>query len=725
MRSEKKEILLDFQTNALKAKQEAEELKKTLSDTSKEYKDLTDKTDELDKTILELEEGIKDLSKATEEGAESTEALSDSYDSLTDRAKATISSTQKLNKELSNQKKTTTEVTKVLKDNTLVTSILDKATGGYYSTIKDTVTQVFELAKSLKVATAGQGALTVGTNTTSVAMRVLRTAIISTGIGALIVAVGYLAGKMMELADATNVSTESLDKNKRALEGLKNAHEEINDFLDFSYQIDIERAKRAGASEERLSNMRSKFSQERIANIDKEMINIERLKKQENLSVEANQELNNRLNSLSKERSKIFTEELLNEERDKTALFMANKDRQEKEREEALKRSEDRKREREEVKKNLEGQFKDIQTITDKYRATNASEDGYSSSQASALYSLKKEREDIVNEIESIKSEFNSLSKAEQEEMRASYDRFLSNSEEVAKEIEDTLNSLYDTFDKENSDALMSAFNGYVEKQPLQYIISDLRSFEDEFLTVSERIGLKSPAKLLTEDDINKVRDYNLKLLEEQKTKAQADLEEKGATNEMLLELDKQYNEAVIQENKNSADAIMQINSIKAESYLATAGEISNTLGTLSEVSKEGSGVQKGLAIASVLVETGRSAISSFRSFVEAYPAPYGQIAGALASTSAIAMGMKQVANLKKVKTDGTETGGGQSASGTITAQSQPNVSFVSSSDNQIKSAIADSADAQNDKPIKTYVVSSDVTSAQELDRKRIEETSI
>lgn len=193
----------------------------------------------------------------------------------------------------------------------------------------------------------------------------------------------------------------------------------------------------------------------------------------------------------------------------------------------------------------------------------------------------------------------------------------------------------------------------------------------------------------------------------------------------MLLELDKQYNEAVIQENKNSADAIMQINSIKAESYLATAGEISNTLGTLSEVSKEGSGVQKGLAIASVLVETGRSAISSFRSFVEAYPAPYGQIAGALASTSAIAMGMKQVANLKKVKTDGTETGGGQSSSGTITAQSQPNVSFVSSSDNQIKSAIADSADAQNDKPIKTYVVSSDVTSAQELDRKRIEETSI
>lgn len=62
------------------------------------------------------------------------------------------------------------------------------------------------------------------------------------------------------------------------------------------------------------------------------------------------------------------------------------------------------------------------------------------------------------------------------------------------------------------------------------------------------------------------------------------------------------------------------------------------------------------------------------------------------------------------------------SISSNITATSQPNVSFVSSRENQLSTSISNS---QSTQPIKTYVVSKDITTAQELDRNIISSTSL
>lgn len=141
--------------------------------------------------------------------------------------------------------------------------------------------------------------------------------------------------------------------------------------------------------------------------------------------------------------------------------------------------------------------------------------------------------------------------------------------------------------------------------------------------------------------------------------------------------------------------------------------DFASILGTLSDASKEGTGIQKGLAIASVGLETAVASISAFRANVQAFPAPFGQIAGAVASTAIALQGLNQINQMKKIRTDGTETGGG----GAVSAMAQPNVSFVSSDTNQIKESIDKASEQERATPIKAYVVASDVTTQQQMDR--------
>lgn len=141
------------------------------------------------------------------------------------------------------------------------------------------------------------------------------------------------------------------------------------------------------------------------------------------------------------------------------------------------------------------------------------------------------------------------------------------------------------------------------------------------------------------------------------------------------------------------------------------------------EIAKKQFQREKALKIVMALADTFSSASKAYLSQFLPIPTPDSPARGAVAAKIAAGFGLAQVAALSRLKY--TEQGlpsPNLVAQGTSQGSQAPTFNVVgASSQNQLAQAIA----AQNAAPIKTYVVSSDVSSAQELDRKIIEGASI
>jgi len=137
--------------------------------------------------------------------------------------------------------------------------------------------------------------------------------------------------------------------------------------------------------------------------------------------------------------------------------------------------------------------------------------------------------------------------------------------------------------------------------------------------------------------------------------------------------------------------------------------------------------IDKALSISTTLINTFESAVKAYKSQLTADPtSPFRAI---LAGAKASAFGLAKVAMIAKQKfvptaisapSVGGDTGGGGGIGGA--APQPPAFNIVGSSGvNQLSDAIA----GQGDRPVRTYVVASDVSTAQELDRNIIESASL
>lgn len=111
---------------------------------------------------------------------------------------------------------------------------------------------------------AANEALAVAETKAAVAGRILRTVLTSLGIGAIIVLVGMVVGKFMELVDAMKESEDQTDALNRQLERQKQLLEDISGGIDAQVQIDIERAKQAGKSEAEIFKIRKKGLEDQL-----------------------------------------------------------------------------------------------------------------------------------------------------------------------------------------------------------------------------------------------------------------------------------------------------------------------------------------------------------------------------------------------------------------------------------------------------------------------------
>lgn len=226
-------------------------------------------------------------------------------------------------------------------------------------------------------------------------------------------------------------------------------------------------------------------------------------------------------------------------------------------------------------------------------------------------------------------------------------------------------------------------------------------------------------ANNLSTEELTKVHLQNLaKIKEEDKAKSDAEQKIKG-------DKIKADDEKIIADEK----ALEQAKEEVRQAGLDNIGNIGKSLQVLAgknkAIAKAGLIVENAVSIAKIIQNT---AVANAKA-VATFPATAGQpfvgintISGALSIASSIkatATAMKQLG--------GGDSGGGAGASlpsgGGGGASATPAVGFQTSSENQIATTINNN---QQDAPIvKAYVVSSDVSTAQAIDRNKVESNSL
>lgn len=105
-------------------------------------------------------------------------------------------------------------------------------------------------------ATVVQRLFSSAVTTTAVSFNALKTAIVSTGIGALVVGLGYLVAKMNESSDATEEMTERQKDLNKQLEYGKELADANAKGIDYNTQIELASAKQRGASDKELTQIK-------------------------------------------------------------------------------------------------------------------------------------------------------------------------------------------------------------------------------------------------------------------------------------------------------------------------------------------------------------------------------------------------------------------------------------------------------------------------------------
>lgn len=239
------------------------------------------------------------------------------------------------------------------------------------------------------------------------------------------------------------------------------------------------------------------------------------------------------------------------------------------------------------------------------------------------------------------------------------------------------------------------------------------------------------------------------KLQNEIDEKARKEREEKEFQNEMEMQSNiannqnesfkarlfaLQEQERLITENKNLSEkeqtdaldanikARIKLAEEEKAGKLAAAEATAQTLSALSELLGKETAAGKAAAVASATISTFLSAQKAYDSTV-GIPI-VGPVLAPINAALAIASGIKSVKNILAVKTPNGGGGSGSSINPSVAGASAPRPSFNlvgNAGVNQIAQNIAQ----QGSQPIKAYVVSKDVTTAQELDRNKVRATRI
>ena len=192
-----------------------------------------------------------------------------------------------------------------------------------------------------------------------------------------------------------------------------------------------------------------------------------------------------------------------------------------------------------------------------------------------------------------------------------------------------------------------------------------------------------------------------LAFFDKQRELQRQELEAADATNKQLIAFDKETAAARTQ--------------IEAQQQATKLGIISDALGTLAQAVGENTAAGKALAVAQAIINTYQGATLALAT----YPPPFGAIAAA----TVIAAGLLQVKKIVSTKVPappGTKNvgGGSQGASASVPQTPVPQIQTANAITGDTGTQIAQTIAESTQRPIQAYVVSTEVSSTQALDRR-------
>jgi len=391
-----------------------------------------------------------------------------------------------------------------------------------------------------------------------------------------------------------------------------------------------------------------------------------------------------------------------------------------------------------------------IQKARDKYHTLKNMEGQYN---ASVLEELKSTNEKIIAQAEKL------VKKAEQREAErlAKYKTFLQDKEAARKQIEDLTNqAIQDETARAEAVALtkrdrdLAAVKGTEEqKAKLRELIE--QDYQNTLTKIAEK-GIKERQKL--EEDAAKVlakakEDFSMEeenLSEIIRQAGQSDRQnEIDALNDHyfnLIETAKQHNLDVTALEQEQADKLASIDKKSADEKKANEKEVldaklsmaSDTFGALGSLAtafakddeksaERAFKINKAVGIAQAVISTAQGVIN-------AYANPVDVASGVAFGKSAIiaATGAAQIATIAKSKFQG---GGAASAGSSPNAPSgtAPSASSQPASFNVVGNTgvnqLAETLGNQGQQPIQAFVVGSEVTTQQSLDRNKVETATL
>lgn len=511
-------------------------------------------------------------------------------------------------------------------------------------------------------------------------------AFIATGIGLVIAAVAYAISEMSAAAE----------EGAAQMEGLQKATESLNDELSFSTKVLSDYSKKAitdaklrGASEKELLDIELEYAQK----------SINARFKNANERIKANAKIRDNENATSEQIKKANSEiykaqtELMDIKREAGSLSS----------EFALK----------------EKELSDAEIAKNKEKAKAAKD---------AAKESAKARQEALDKIKEAEKEYllegNTLKENE----------ILAEQEKYSELIKLAEKNNYDTTTLRNAlrDSLNTIDNKYDD---IQRANDEKRAKEKKELDIAEfnRKEALRREEIATEETF--FDEYNAALLTQQQTEEQVVTDKyfkliEGATKyglditeleakqkKELSDINDKYRKEEEEKEKIAKDQRIQA----VQNTLSTIANLAQLFAGKSEKQqKKAFQIQKAVNIANATIDTYKAATGAFAS-LSSIPV-VGPVLGAAAAAAAIAAGLVNVKNIASQKFEGGGSmsaapaggggggGGGAGASNVIT----PNFNIVGNA--QATNPLA----GLGSQPLQAYVVSGEVTSAQSLDRNRV-----
>tara|TARA_R110000803_G_scaffold69326_1_gene131633 strand:+ start:5399 stop:7378 length:1980 start_codon:yes stop_codon:yes gene_type:complete len=187
----------------------------------------------------------------------------------------------------------------------------------------------------------------------------------------------------------------------------------------------------------------------------------------------------------------------------------------------------------------------------------------------------------------------------------------------------------------------------------------------------------------------------------------------------------------IIAVEEKEADRLAAIEKKKKDDKIQGVKDGLSVIGDLAELfagksrkqQKKAFDIQKAVNIAGATIDTYKAATAAYASMI-ASTGPAGPILAPLAAAAAITAGLLNVKKIASQKFDGggSPSGGGGGGGG---GASLPDVQQQAPSFNIVGNSNVNQLSQLQNQPMKAYVVSGDVSSAQSLDRNRIENATL